>query len=190
MAKGQTQHLTLPLARLEEMLVAPEARPLEGRFEDRPGVERLMDALRAGYTRRLEAVHATLVLDEMPSAEARLQMDAALKALSLHQDELLDEKLATIRRDGLRALGKGLLFVLVCMLISAAVEKTTALPELMRTLISGGFVIAGWVALWVPLELLLYDWWPLMRDRRLYRLIAGMEITIEPAQGKRTKARS
>ena len=174
-----TQHLTLHLARLEELLVAPDPRPLDGRFEDRSGVDRLMDCLRAGYCRRLTRVHTRLVLDELPAPETRRRVGGALRALWLHQDARLAEQLVTVRRDGLRALGKGMLFVLVCMIASAAVSKTTFLPELMRNLISGGIVVAGWVALWNPMELLLYDRWPLGRDRKLYRLIAEMEITFE-----------
>lgn len=175
----RTQRLTLHLTRLEEMLIAPEPQPLEGRFGERAGVDRLMDALRAGYTRRLAGVNARLVLDEMPTPETRRRVDGALKALSLYQDGRLGEQLVSVRRDGLRALGKGLLFVLACMIVSAAVGTMTILPELVRTLISGGIVVAGWVALWNPMELLLYDWWPIVRDRKLYRLIAEMETTIE-----------
>ena len=28
-------------------------------------------------------------------------------------------------------------------------------------------VITGWVAMWRPLEVLLYDWWPMVDERRL-----------------------
>jgi len=27
-----------------------------------------------------------------------------------------------------------------------------------------GLVIGGWVAMWRPIEILLYDWWPLRRE--------------------------
>ena len=32
-----------------------------------------------------------------------------------------------------------------------------------------GLVILGWVALWRPMEIFLYDWWPLLKERNLYR---------------------
>lgn len=179
----RTKRLTLHMARLEELLVAPETRPLEGRFEERPGVDRILDRLRAQYTRRLAGIRSTLILDEAPSPETRRRVEAALAAQALYQDERLGEQLVIIRRDGLRALVKGLLFALACMIVSAAVGQLTLLPELMRNLISGGIVVAGWVALWNPLELLLYDRWQVARDRKLYRLIAAMEIVVEPAPG-------
>lgn len=176
-----SQKLELHLARLEELLVAPEVSPLDGRFEDRSGVERLLDRLRAQSTRRLPALQARLLLDEMPDSETKRRLDAALGAMASYQDERHDEQLTTIRKDGIRALGKGLLFMLACMVISAVAGQTTILPDLFRNLVSEGFVIAGWVALWHPMELLLYEWWPVSRDRKLYRLIAGMSYTIEPA---------
>lgn len=37
-----------------------------------------------------------------------------------------------------------------------------------------GFLIIGWVALWRPVEILLYDWWPIVdRRRKVRRIIAG-----------------
>lgn len=38
--------------------------------------------------------------------------------------------------------------------------------------------IVGWVANWKPLEIFLYDWWPLTRRRDLYRRLARAEISI------------
>ncbi len=165
--------------RLEELLEPPEARPLDGRFEERSGVDRLMDALRADYRRRLESVHARLILEELPSPETKDRVDRALRELSRYQDARLGEQLASVRREGLLALRLGLLFVAACVAASVAVDSMTFLPELLRTLFSGGIVIAGWVALWHPMELLLYERWPILRDRKLYRLISEMRTTIE-----------
>jgi hypothetical protein len=179
-AEGTRTHtLTLNLERLEELLDPPHACPLQGRFEERSGVDRMMDALRADYSRRLEGIHARLILDELPSAETKVQVDRALRELSLYQDTRLGEQLVSVRREGLIALRMGLVFVVACVVASVAVDKMTFLPELLRTLFSGGIVIAGWVALWHPMELLLYERWPILRDRKLYRLIAEMRTTIE-----------
>jgi len=41
-------------------------------------------------------------------------------------------------------------------------------------------VILGWVALWRPCEIFLYDWIPLARRRRIFRRLAQAEVTIAP----------
>jgi hypothetical protein len=40
-------------------------------------------------------------------------------------------------------------------------------------------VITGWVAMWRPLEDLLCDWWPLVRQRRHCERILEGEIAVE-----------
>ncbi|MBI1283615.1 MAG: hypothetical protein GC183_04665 [Thiobacillus sp.] len=39
-------------------------------------------------------------------------------------------------------------------------------------------VIGGWVALWRPLEIFLYDWWPILAEARLYDRLSGMDVRV------------
>jgi hypothetical protein len=38
--------------------------------------------------------------------------------------------------------------------------------------------IGAWVALWRPLEIFLYDWWPIRAEARLSDRLAAMPVTI------------
>ena len=40
-----------------------------------------------------------------------------------------------------------------------------------------GFVVLGWVSMWKPLEILLYDWWPIRHERRACQRLADATIT-------------
>jgi hypothetical protein len=42
-----------------------------------------------------------------------------------------------------------------------------------------GFVIGGWVAMWRPLEVFLYDWWPIRAEIRLLDRLSEMPVRIE-----------
>lgn len=41
-----------------------------------------------------------------------------------------------------------------------------------------GLVIFGWVANWRPVEIFLYDWWPLVRQQQLYRRLSQCRVTV------------
>jgi hypothetical protein len=45
-------------------------------------------------------------------------------------------------------------------------------------LIKESLVIAGWVALWRPLEIFLYDWWPIRAEARLQDRLAEMDVRV------------
>jgi len=40
-------------------------------------------------------------------------------------------------------------------------------------------LIGGWVAMWRPLEIFLYDWWPLRRQRKDYERIRDMAVEVK-----------
>ena len=42
--------------------------------------------------------------------------------------------------------------------------------------------IGGWVALWRPMEMFLYDWWPIVGDLRFYKRLGCMPIQIQYAR--------
>jgi hypothetical protein len=39
-------------------------------------------------------------------------------------------------------------------------------------------LIGGWVAMWRPLEVFLYDWWPIRAESRLFDRLASMPVRI------------
>lgn len=50
-------------------------------------------------------------------------------------------------------------------------------------------VIGGWVAMWRPLQIFLYDWWPIQRTRALCLRLAQAEVQIQcPEHAPQDKA--
>ncbi|MDM0075958.1 hypothetical protein QTH90_16255 [Variovorax sp. J2P1-59] len=43
-------------------------------------------------------------------------------------------------------------------------------------LVQESLVIGGWVALWRPMEIFLYDWWPIREEMRLYERLSRMDV--------------
>ena len=57
--------------------------------------------------------------------------------------------------------------------------------ERYAALIENSLVIGAWVALWRPIEIFLYDWWPIRAEARLFDRLSQMEvrtISAEPAR--------
>src|SRR6187397_2948142 len=45
-----------------------------------------------------------------------------------------------------------------------------------------GLLIVGWVAMWRPLEVFLYDWWPIRAEARLFDRLSAMTVRIKPSR--------
>ncbi len=104
----------------------------------------------------------------------------AVRAHFGHEEAHLDRKLRQHFRRGQLFLLVGLT-VLVAFLTLA--ELTSAMPPgHVRQVFREGLVITGWVAMWRPLEVLLYDWWPLLQDRRLRRRLREAPTEVHHAR--------
>ena len=70
----------------------------------------------------------------------------------------------------------GLLFLAACLLTSKMLlaRETGAWVFLLQE----GLTIAGWVAMWRPMQLYLYDWWPVRQEGRIYEKLSKMPIEV------------
>ena len=68
-----------------------------------------------------------------------------------------------------------------------ALAAAIALGDFLATLLKGSriveivresLVIGGWVSMWRPLEIFLYDWWPIRNEARLSERLAAMPVRI------------
>jgi hypothetical protein len=82
----------------------------------------------------------------------------------------------------LLAIGQVSLLIGLCVLGVCILARQILRGVLPEGAISGFFgeslVIVGWVANWRPIEIFLYDWWPILRKRRLYQRLAAAEVEI------------
>ena len=71
----------------------------------------------------------------------------------------------------------GLAFLAMCTLAGNALPHASASPFV--PLLREGLLIGGWVAMWRPIEIFLYDWWGVRRQQRNYERLARMPVRIE-----------
>ena len=43
-------------------------------------------------------------------------------------------------------------------------------------------LIGGWVAMWRPLEVFLYDWWPIRAEAQLFDRLSAMTVRVVPSR--------
>ena len=80
-----------------------------------------------------------------------------------------------LMKEGRIALIIGVVFLAVCELTAHSLPSTDG--TWFGTL-HEGLSIVGWVAMWRPMELYLYEWWPLLRLERVYRNLEEMDVEV------------
>ena len=127
-------------------------------------------------------VKIVLWLTEEPNSQ--ISAEALVEAVHghfVHDRERLDREIRQYVRRGQLFLLVGLTVLIVFLTLA---ELTVMLPAgHVREVLREGLVITGWVAMWRPLEALLYDWWPLVNQRRLARQMLDVPVTVRFEHG-------
>lgn len=169
--------VVVELAGVSGMFEAPPGDPEAPGFAFASGVERVLAA--AGTLTAAERRAARLVV-RVPAPGDAARIAAALARYAAVRRGDIGLRLAALRREGLQTLALAGGFILVCVVVWGAIELLLG-EGLLKALARDGVVIAAWVALWRPLDLLLFDTWLLGRERRILAAVAAMPVVVEAA---------
>lgn len=86
----------------------------------------------------------------------------------------LSRELRKVIRDGRVSLVIGLAALAGFTTLSRVIADST---DPVIDVAHEGVAVLGWVSMWKPLEMLLYEWWPIRRERRACRRIADATIS-------------
>lgn len=115
----------------------------------------------------------------LPSNEqntARHLLPSALHNYFDYRQQGEQRKLRTIWRQGRVSLLIGLSFLFVCLSLSELISRFGT--DTFIHFLEEGLLISGWVALWRPLEIFLYEWWPVSHQQKIFAKLAYIPIEI------------
>ncbi len=114
---------------------------------------------------------------EPPAPGDEALLGAAVREFFKGRAAAKRRELAQLFRVGRVSLVIGLAF------LAAAISLADALAGLVSSegwagLAKESLIIGGWVALWRPMEIFLYDWWPIRARARLYDRLGAMPVRL------------
>jgi hypothetical protein len=170
--------IELRLETIEQLFHSLDPFPFHKKDLDRDAEEFIVS-----WARELPARQPIKILIHLPPAEAGKpeaeDIPRAVASYFASRSEASRLDLKDLFRIGRRALSVGLTVLIGCVLLSQA-AATSLPPRPFGRLIEESLIILGWVANWKPIEIFLYDWWPMVRLRNLYRRLSAAEIGVRP----------
>ena len=175
--KGSYDEVINPLDDITHLFVAPDFDPFAAQAIYVSGIDLLITALRSKTLRKKTRVILLLPPDQI-SAGLEPKLQQAMNRYCAFKIQGDKSELASTLWQGTKALQSGVVFLAVCLTLAALIDQPSVLPTYLTTILSEGLTIVGWVSLWRPVELLLYEWWPTWRDRQIYQHITRADLVI------------
>lgn len=131
--------------------------------------------------------HITLHLQQPPAQSDSAQLiTEAIHNFFTYKAELSRRQLRRLLSDGRTSLIIGLCFLAACTGAADAIGQSGSSD--LAAIGSEGMIIIGWVAMWRPVEIFLYDWWPLLRRRRIYQSLGRAHVGFTVAAAAAAKS--
>ena len=134
------------------------------------------------WARELPADQPLRIVVHLPKVQASRpeahELGGAMTRYFNYRAGIITLDLNELFRVGRRALAIGVTVLSFSVLTGQAVANVA--PGPVNRVIEESLLIFGWVANWRPIEIFLYEWWPIVRRRNLYRRLAAAEVELRP----------
>jgi hypothetical protein len=168
--------IEIHVAELKQLFNAMDPSPFRKRDLD-PKVEEFIVSWAKEAPRDAHLAMVVHLDRSMGRTDEAVALGEAIHGFFIERARVTRQRLHDLLRRGRISLLIGILTLLALF----------ALSDVLGVILSGwraggplreSLLIGGWVAMWRPLEIFLYDWWPIRADARLYDRLARMPVRI------------
>ncbi len=175
-----TELIEVRVAELKQLFNSMDASPFRERDLDPDAEEFIVGWAREAPRGATLALLVDLERAPPPSgvADEPAELRDAIREFFAHRAQATRSRLRQLLRIGRISLLVGLVFLVAAVGLGdfiANAMKGQRLGDLLRE----GLVICGWVAMWRPLEIFLYGWWPIRTEAKLFDRLSAMPVRIE-----------
>jgi hypothetical protein len=182
------QFIEIRIADLDQLFHTIDPSPFHARQLDRDAEEFIVG--RAHEVPRDVPLGLTIYLDRPAGARPGDEAGALREAVHTffaRRARTRRRELGELFSRGRKILAIGLAFLSVTTLFGEMIGGA-ADPSQGSALVRESLIIAGWVAMWRPLEIFLYEWWPIRAEGRCYDRLATMPVAVHYTAGVRSGA--
>ena len=100
----------------------------------------------------------------------------ALRNYFTYKAGLVRREFSQLMLQGRKSLVIGLAFLALCLIVADLIGTFANGTSL--SIVRESLTIAGWVGMWRPLQIFLYDWWPVKHRLRIYRKLGRANVHV------------
>jgi len=169
--------IEINLSRLGQLFNSLDPSPFHERDLDQDAEEYIVGSAEEIARQRPLCLVIHLPAEQLPTPGAP-DLGEAIHHYFEYRETHERRRLRLLFRDGRIALATGLAFLFSCVFLrQVAYSFGHGAPS---EILGEGLLIIGWVAMWRPLEIFLYEWVPLRRRCRILAKLSTMPVIVQP----------
>jgi hypothetical protein len=167
--------IEISLSRPQQLFNSLDPSPFHERDLDQDAEEYLVDSADE-YPLKKPLTLIIYMPEGQLAPEHPLDLAQAIHNYFAYRMDETRRRLRFFFRDGRIALVVGLAFLFLCIFLRQIALAVGG--GLVAQIADEGLYIVGWVAMWRPLEIFLYDWRPIRRRQQLFAKLAKIPVVV------------
>ena len=177
-AATETCAIQIRLSSIDQLFDTLDPSPFREKDLDKDVEEFIVSWARELHTDLPFTIVVHLPEKQLTRPEAK-DIAPAITGFFAYNAQEIGLKLKELFRVGRHSLAIGIAVLIVSIVASQMVAHNLE-PRPLGRVLEESLIIFAWVANWRPIEIFLYEWWPINRRRRLYQRIAASKIELKP----------
>jgi hypothetical protein len=175
MGSKRPQHrIEVFVDRVEQLFNSMDPSPFHERDLD-DDAEEFIVSWAQEFPRR-DSVSLVIHVNQLPAhGDAQHLVEPAVHHYFAYRAKLKRLEFRHLLKEGRTSLVIGLCFLAGCLLTSQLIRHR---QDSLSIVLRESLTIAGWVAMWRPISIFLYDWWPVLRKGHLYGKLSRMRVEV------------
>jgi hypothetical protein len=176
---GEVQRIQIKLRDINQLFNTMDPSPFNEKDLDADAEEFIVNWAREFPAR--DSLVLTIHLQGESAGQPVEAVEQAVRNYFSYRAGLSRMEFSRLMREGRLSLVIGVAFLCACLALGELLGRHG--PATVWQTGREGLTIAGWVAMWKPLQIYLYDWWPLRRRWKIFEKMGEMKVEIH-RQGK------
>lgn len=166
-------HIEIKLKNINQLFDERDPAPFRDKDLDDDAVNYIVTSLQ-----ELPKNAKSKIVIFVPEAEKQMfkpeNVTQAIQDFFIYEEELNRRKIRKIFEVGVKSLIIGLGFLILAVFVSHSIKLSS--KTLMDHFIKEGLTLLGWVSMWKPVNIFLYEWWPMLEMKSLTKKIANIDV--------------
>jgi hypothetical protein len=173
--KGPQHRIEVFVDRVEQLFNSMDPSPFHEKDLDHDAEEFIVSW--AQEFPRKDPVSLLVHVNQLPThGDPQRNVEAAVHNYFAYRAKLKRLEFRHLLKQGRVSLVIGLAFLGACLVTSELLFRHNA--GTFANWLRESLTIAGWVAMWRPMQIFLYEWWPVRRMGRLFEKMSRMHIEV------------
>ena len=177
-AATETNAIEIRLSSIAQLFDTLDPSPFREKDLDKDTEDFIVSWARELHTDLPFTIVVHLPERQLAQPEAK-EIAPAITGFFAYSAQAIGLELKELLRVGRRSLAIGVTILVVCIVASQTVAANLE-PRPLGKVLEESLILFAWVANWRPIEIFLYDWWPIARRRHLYRRLAAAKVELKP----------